>query len=212
MSLSNYSFEELLPPYLTNTAKGRIRKALEQFFGEKEHIDYSDFYTQQNNNFLLQSDVVHSIVGIDWNFKEKRYETGFSPALLISNSCDVTLDNDRSINGKEAMFAPLISVKNHLEQIKGKGHSDDQVNAFYQTLVKQEFTNLFYLPPNPINKNEYIVRLDKIHWVPQPELAEIIQDLSNNRFISLSHWGYYLYLTKLSLHTCRVPEELERKD
>lgn len=211
MSLSSYSFDEMLPSYLTNTAKGRIKVALEQFFSDKDHIDYSDFYTLEKHSFLMQSDILHSIVGIDWNAVERRYETGFIPALLVSNSCDVTLENDRSINSKEALFAPIIPVKEYLEYAKGDGSSEAQVTNFYNILKRQEYTNLFYLPNNPVNGKDYIVRLDKIHWVPQTELVETLRDLDNQRFISLSDWGYYLYLTKLSLHTCRVPEEIERK-
>jgi hypothetical protein len=211
MSLSDYSFDQMLPSYLTNTAKGRIKEALEQFFDDKEYISYNGFYTKEKHEYLMQSDVVHSVVGIDWNAEEKKYITGFVPALLISNSCDVALENDRSLNSKEALFAPIISVDTHLNFAKDNGSTVEQVDNIYRTLRRQEYTNLFYLPPNPVNGKDYIVRLDKIYWVPQTELIEILSDLDKNRFISLSDWGYYLYITKLSLHTCRIPEEIERK-
>ncbi len=211
MSLNNYSFDQMLPSYLTNTAKGRIKEALEQFFDDTEQINYADFYTLEEHNFLMQSDVVHSVVGIDWDVNERTYTSGFIAALLISNSCDVTIENNRTVNSKEALFAPITLVESYLTLARENGASEEQLNTFRNTLQRQEYTNLFYLPPNPVNQKDYIVRLDKIHWVPQTELTGIISDLDNERFISLSDWGYYLYLTKLSLHTCRVPEELERK-
>ncbi len=211
MISSDYSFEQMLPSYLTNTAKGRIKDALEQFFGDKENINYDDFYTQEHHDFLMQSDMMHSVIALDWNSGNRTYDTGYSPAILISNSCDVTLENNRSINNKEALFAPIISVENYLNFAKARGSSTPQLETFYTTLKKQEYTNLFYLPANPLNKQEYIVRLDKIYWLPRNELVETVKDLKNQRFASLSDWGYYLYLTKLSLHICRVPEEIERR-
>ncbi len=212
MGLNDYSFDQLLPGYLTNVEKGRIRDSLEQFFDRPEKINYNGFYSMEGQNFLMQSDILHSVSGIDWNEEQNTYTTGYSPALLISNSCDVSTENNRSINSKEALFAPLISVKLHLQSLHEAGYRADQIQRFHTTLAKQEYTNLLYLPPNPINHEEYIVRLDRIYWVPQTQLVNIVNDLNGHRFVSLSDWGYYLYLTKLSLHTCRVPEEIERRN
>jgi hypothetical protein len=211
MALSSFSFDQMLPSYFTSIDKSRIRKALEQFFEDKDKLDYTDFFSQEKETFLMQSDVVHSVVGIDWNDEEGRYKTGYTPAILISNSCDVTIENDRTINSKEALFAPIMSVADHLRLWTERGSTPQQLDNFQRTLKRQEYTNLFYLPPNPVNGKDYMVRLDKIHWVPQTQLKGVIEDLENNRFISLSDWGYYLFLTKITLHVCRVPEEIERR-
>lgn len=212
MNLRSYSLNELLPSYLTDTAKGRIQDALGQFSEDNSNtIDYTGFYSYEKQALLIQSDVVHSIPGIDWDTNTKQFISGFIPAILISNSCDVSLENERSLNNKEALFAPIVPVKDYVELGNRKGYSNSQLDSFYTTLKKQAYTNLLYLPQNEINSQEYIVRLDKINWVPQTELMEIIHDLENKRFISLSDWGYYLFITKLSIHLCRVPEEIERR-
>ena len=159
----------------------------------------------------MQSDLVHSVPGIDWDTQTKQFISGYIPALLISNSCDVTVENDRSVNNKEALFAPIIPLDNYLGLKRDLGYTDQQLATFYTALKKQSYTNLIYFPKNEINGQEYIVRLDKISWVPQTALIDMLKDLDNQRFISLSDWGYYLFITKLSVHLCRVPEEIERR-
>ena len=212
MSINDYTFDKLLPPYLTDVDKGRIKAGLDQFLKGQDEIDYDGFYSYQNHNVLMQSDLVHSIISIDWDELGQRFKTGYIPGILVSNSCDVNLENKRSINNKEALFAPITPLRDYIESAREDKYSEDQIISFYDRLKKQDHTNLFYLPPNHINGREYIVRLDKIWWVPQTELIKIFEDINNSRFLSLSDWGYYLFLTKLSLHTCRVPEELERRN
>jgi hypothetical protein len=212
MSLEDYTFDKLLPPYLTNTDKGRIRAGLDQFLKGKDEIDYSEFYSYHSHSVLMQSDLIHSIISIDWDEENRKYKTGYTPGILISNSCDVSLENKRHINNKEALFAPIIPLQDYLKMAREDDYSDRQISGFYDTLTKQEYTNLFYLPPNHINGRAYIVRLDKIWWVPQTELIQIFENIDNSRLLSLSDWAYYLFLTKLSLHTCRVPEEIERRN
>lgn len=212
MSLEKHSFDRLLPAYLTSTDKRRIRSALSQFFERETEINYAEFYSHHSHSVLMQSDLIHSIISIDWDDENRSYRTGYSPGILISNSCDVSLENVRSINNKEALFAPIISLLDFQQGLKEDNRSDAEIISFTNVLKRQEYTNLFYLPPNHLNHKDYIVRLDKIHWVPQTELGEIIKDLEYHRLLSLSDWGYYLFLTKLSIHTCRVPEDLERRN
>ena len=215
MSIFDSSFENLLPSYLLNTDKSRIKKGLEQFFlpenRQKEKV-YVDFYLLSPQDYLMQSDVLNSIRSIDWDDNIKDYITGFTPAVLLSNSCDISTENIRGLNKKEVLFAPIVPLDEIIKDYKESRFSVDQISTFQTTLKNQEYTNLFYLPPNEKNKKEYVVYLDKIFWHPVSELKKVIDNLNESRFISLSHFGHYLFITKLSIHLCRVPEELERRD
>ncbi len=208
MILSDYLFEELLTPALLSANKGRIKAALNQFFQpEKTEISYDLFYSNNASEFLMQSDVLPSLKIIDWNSEKEEFENGFSPVMIISNSCDFAKDNERPLNQKDALFAPLIPLDDWVNELYVEFNLQ-QINSFLHALKRQEHTNLFYLPLNNINKKEYIVRLDRIYWLPQSQL----KDIAANRFISLSQWGHYLFLTKVALHMCRVPETQERFD
>jgi len=209
MILSETAFEELLPPYLHDITKNRIRNALSQFSGAKE-IDYSDFYSAENTDFLMQGDILHSVKGIMWDEGSGEVQSGYNPAMLISNSCDVSIENIRSVNQKDALFAPIVPLEEYISDRKAAGFKEDQIQGFLNRLRKQEFTNLFYLPSNPINKKEYLARFDRIYWLPLILLQDAINEIEKARFISLSQWGWYLFMVKLSLHNSRVPETVER--
>jgi hypothetical protein len=211
MILSNQAFDELLPPYLHEIAKGRIRNALSQFTLEGD-IDYSEFYNTSDHDFLMQADMLNSVKGVLWDEKSGEVESGYHPAMLISNSCDVTVDNTRLLNQKDALFAPIIPLNVYVDDCIKEGFTKEQINGFLNALRKQEYTNLFYLPPNPINQREYFVRLDRIYWLPISQFKNTMENLKDSKFLSLSHWAWYLFLVKLSLHTCRVPETIERPE
>lgn len=211
MILSSQAFNELLPPYLHEITKGRIRNALSQFTLEG-NIDYSGFYTVSGNDYLMQADILNSVRGILWDENSEELESGFNPAMLISNSCDVSVENIRSLNQKDALFAPIVPLDVYVDDCLKEGFTRDQIDSFLNVLRKQEYTNLFYLPPNPINQLEYFVRLDRIYWLPISQLNQTMQNLKDSRFLSLSQWAWYLFLVKLSFHTCRVPETIERPE
>jgi hypothetical protein len=210
MILSGQNFDQLLPAYLHETTKRRIDSALSQFETDNE-IDYSDFFSHLESEYLMQSDVVSSIKGIEWDEVLMDYMSGFNPAVLISNTCDIFEGNVRAVNPKEALFAPIIPLNEYIKDCKEEGYTDDQLISFKDTLIKQKFTNLFYLPPNYRNNKAYIVRLDKIYWSPASQVNVVTSDLKGQRYLSLSQWGFYLFLVKLSVHICRAPEEIEER-
>jgi len=115
---------------------------------------------------------------------------------------------------KEAVVAPLAPLNEFLNDYQQLSeNNEEQLKQFVLGLKRQEITNILYLPPNEHNGIDYIVRLDKISWIPRNELRKIFESLASahtQRFISLSDWGYYLLITKLTSHFCRVPEEAER--
>ena len=73
-------------------------------------------------------------------------------------------------------------------------------------IKKQFYSNLLYLPPTK-NSKEYIVLLDDICQISRQELNNLMDDIPNNRIDVLDHFGYYLFVFKLSYHLCRLPEE-----
>lgn len=212
--LSQYRFEDLLPYYLTTVEKQRLKLGVEQFinFETKEKaLDYSSFYLKNPPEYLMQSDMLNSVKLVAWDDESKDFVSGFTPSVFVSNTCDVNNDNTRSINNKEAMFAPIIELEQYFNDLRDEGYSSSQITSFHNTLKQQDFSNLFYLPKNEKNGTEYIVFFDKISWSPIDELIKD-ESINNIRFISLSNFGFYLFILKLSYHFCRVPEEIDRKE
>ncbi len=212
MSYQGEQWFNYLPEYLLETGKGRIKEGLSQFIDPvergKEKV-YENFYLQMQKDHFMQGDLFHSIKTIEWKDESEDYCSKYTPAMLVSNSCDVAIENERLID-KEALFAPVINLKEYFEELKKAGKSDEQIKTIYSKLKQQEYSNLFYLPADPITTSEYIVFLDNIWWFPATEVHKKFAKIKEERFLSLTDWAFYLFISKISFHFCRVPEEKER--
>lgn len=212
MAFGDFLFEESLPPYLLLTDKTKIKKGLSQFFEpqhrQKEKV-YDNFYLEKGAEYFMQGDLINSIPMIEWNSETGQYETGFSRVLLMSNSCDVAPENNRLLD-KEALFAPVIPLTEYFDDLREDGCTEDNIMTIYNNLKSQQYTNLFYLPPDSIHHNEYVVFFDKVNWHPSTEFQKKLNKIHEERFLSLDHFGFYLLITKISFHFCRVPEEKDR--
>ena len=206
--------ESFLPPYLTDTQKSRLKVGLLQFSvnrGEEKasaEIDYSNFTSKQDSDYFKQSDIVREIryPFLNGNYD---YEKKYTDAIILSNTCDVSDENPHNLNEKQAVFAPIIKLDLLLEELNNNSDfSSDQIRSFQNELKLQRISNLFYINDN--GENEFVAILDKIFWFPTKELNEYLENISDNKIFSLTMFGYYLYLLKVSFHFCRFPESLDR--
>jgi len=201
----------ILPPYLLDADKGRIKRGLAQFIDPQERGKekiYESFYLKDSQKYFMQGDLLNSIRTVEWDSEKEDYYSAYTTAMLVSNSCDVSVDNLRLL-GKEALFAPVFELNEFFKELKSVGKSEAQIKTIHSKLKQQEYTNLFYLPGDH-NGVEYIVFLDKICWYPATEIHKKLENIEKERFLSLSDWAFYLLVTKVALHFCRVPEKMER--
>ena len=103
-------FLRFLPTYLTNEEKGRLNQALEQFKEERGKIwsqkHTTHFYSQKKFDFFLQGDLLSQIRYPAWNKQDKTFDKVYVNAIILSNTCDLDLANDRAIT-KEVVLAPI---------------------------------------------------------------------------------------------------------
>ena len=210
MSFSDAQLDSLLPSYLTQTDKGRIGKGLSQFFNSNSSdIRYENFYLHSPPDYFLQADLIESLPFIEWNTDKQEYVTGFSPVMIISNSCDLQLNHEHLV-AKQGLFAPVAPMEEYLDDLRNNGLEEVKISSISNNLKNQLYSNIFYLPPCPPDGIEFIVFLDRIMWHPVKEFNRKLSEIDTERYVSLDNFGYYLFITKLSYHFCRVPEELER--
>jgi hypothetical protein len=207
------NFDLILPNYLINEDKTRLRDALKQFTinNKGKEINYSDFYKSYGHAYFMQSDLVKEIRMSLWNDDEAVFEKVYSDAIIISNTCDISFENKHNLNSKQCLFAPLIDFNEYVNDLASSGYEKDKLEQFIQTVKAQLVTNLFYLPMFHQKSKEYIVFLDNIFWFPVNELNSYIGNIDENRISSLSHFGHYLFILKLSYHLCRLPEQCDRE-
>lgn len=208
-----FDWEKRLPNYLTWPEKDRLKRALEQFLlneaGKKSKIQYSNFYLSRPQDFIYQGDLFHSVSLPFWDSKTKTFETDFSPAILLSNSCDASPGNERNIP-KQVVFAPIIPFSEFEIDVR-QGRSKEKVESILNQVRNQLVSNLLFLP-NPKNQEDgFIAFFDKAFSLPTNAIPSLFSDLKKERYLTLDNFGSYLLIVKLSFHFCRVPEEVERR-
>ncbi|TYZ12709.1 hypothetical protein FY528_05310 [Hymenobacter lutimineralis] len=220
MAFSVTEIARLFPSFLTDTEKTRINQGLSQFDASLASSSklYTDFYTAGSPAYLLQGDLLPSMRLPVWQAQQGTYAKGHTNALLIANTCDVdVVGNPRNVP-KEIGFVQLIPLADFLARLERTfqaqqlplGTIRSKLQNIESELRGQLLTNVFYLPAVPGGLPEQVALLDRPFWFPAAELAQISQVLLSNRLASLSQWGYYLFILKLSYHLCRLPEERDR--
>lgn len=210
----------LFPAFLSATEKTRITEGLSQFAESIATTPklYTDFYATGVPNYLLQGDLLPQIRLPIWQPSTGLFAKGNIDALLIANTCDVdVIGNSRNV-AKEISFVPLVPLSNFLTNLERKLHSQHlppatvrvKLQSIEKELRNQLLTNVFYLPASPSGLPEQVALLDRPFWFPSSELVSIGPALLTNRMATLSQWGYYLFILKLSYHLCRLPEERDR--
>ena len=206
-------FEKILPSYLVEADKTRLKEALRQFTIEERanEINYSNFYRSYDHAYFMQSDLIKEIRVSKWDDESAVFQKGYTDAIIISNTCDISFENKRDVNTKQCLFAPLIDFNEYLADLEKAGYSKDKIISFSQNVKAQLRTNIFYLPVHFKEGKEYIVLLDNIFWFPTAELNSYIDNIDENRITSFTHFGFYLFILKLSYHLCRLPEQCDRE-
>jgi len=214
MSFKETKWDILLPSYLVDTEKDRLKQYLLQFFDPKHRENekrYDNFYHTSPPNYFLQGDLIKSIPSVFWDYQKGQYSFQKSPVILLSNTCDVNEDNER-LQEKQAIYAPITYLDFYLNALKEIGLTDEQIKSTYVNLRNQTYSNIFYLPPILKNGKEAVILFDTLYSQPATILQESLSKINTDRIASLSHFGLYLLLSKLSYHFCRVPENDDRKE
>jgi len=206
-----FNWENILPSYLTENLKGRLRFSLEQFkerSGGKE-IQYNDFYKSNVLPYFMQADLIVEIRYPYWDGKE--YSKKYTDAIILSNSCDLSNENERTVNVKQCVLAPTLDLDKFVESLQ-ETQSQNQIDNFIKAIRLQEITNIFYLPPDPKESKERIVLFDKVFWIDVKVLTALIPTITEERIATLNHFGLYLFIVKMTYHFCRFPEENDRPE
>jgi len=124
--------------------------------------------------------------------------------IVLSNSCDVSPDNQRVIPPK-ITFAPIVRLSKLKERFQSSGLRPDQIESRLQAIKSQSITNMFYLPADGPLDEEHVALLDDLHSMP----LEVHRE-SAKKLFTLSMVGFYLFVFKLSVHFCRLQENVDR--
>jgi hypothetical protein len=190
-----------LPQYLSDDEQKRLREELAKFpmDGTKETI-----YTNalKNADYLLQGDGIDSMPFISFpDLKIKEV-----PALLLSNTCDMSVDNKR-MNLSRIMYAPILNFDKYEKSLR-KNFPKDKVDNHLKDIREQHVSQILFLPKGGNLAYDGIVFFDRAISLPLSE--DVVNGMCGRKLFTFSNFGFYLFLLKLSIHFTRIQEKIDR--
>ena len=91
--------------------------------------------------------------------------------------------------------------------LKNAGLDQKQIEAKVVAIKEQRVTSLVYFPKGAALEEDYVALRDDIHTVPS---QAFIARNEKTKLFALSNVGFYLFVLKLSVHFCRLHEEVVR--
>lgn len=192
-----------LPKYLSPDNEEKLLKDLIDF---PENIDSRmyEFYDKQES-IIYQGDCLNDMLII--NLPDTKIKK--SKAVILSNTCDIDKENKRKFNSN-ILYTPIIDLDKYRELlIANKKYKEETINSHLDEIKKQKITQIFYLPPSSDIPEERIIFFDRICSCDSRYIDR--DNVSAIRLFSLSQYGFYLFLYKLSIHFTRIHEGVDRK-
>ncbi len=195
------NFSLFLPKYLSPDTENRLLADLKEFPGNIDQKFYG-FYGKLDA-VVYQGDALTGLPYI--NFPDPRIEP--LTCVVLSNTCDVEPSNQRKYSSS-IVYSPVINIAKYKKLLIDKEiYSPSVLEAHLGAIRRQEITQIFYLPSYS-DMPESIVFLDRLcHCDSNFVLRD---DVSSRRLFSLSQYGFYLFLYKLSIHFTRFHESVDR--
>jgi hypothetical protein len=199
MEIKLESIREQIPYYLTESQKAWLVKALNDF---QNYHGNSNYYLDKYHDELLQGD--------GWTkLQMRRFETGERGTILgivLSNTCDVSSDNKRDLPAK-VTFAPLIPLDRYVNLLEKCGVNSDRIHNQVESIKKQAITSVFFLPAGSGLEKDHIALLDELYSMPTKVFES---ETAKSKKFTLSLFGFYLFIFKISVHFCRFGEDIAK--
>jgi len=192
-----------LPKFLSSESDKELFEGIKSF---PHNID-SRIYTNylENTNLVYQGDGIRGMLVI--NLPETLIKP--APSIILSNTYDIEIENQRMFPS-QIVYAPILNLEKYIKTLFTKGNkSKEQIESHLISIKKQEITQIFYLPKLEGKLEESLVFLDRVLNISNKFISR--DNLKNNRLFTLSDYGAYLFLLKLSIHFTRIKDKVERK-
>lgn len=192
-----------LPKFLSTDAEEELFDALKQF---PQSIVEERFYTTNlaENDIFFQGDGICDMLVVNLPDTSIRQ----APCFLLSNTCDMATENLR-LFPSQIVYAPIFNLEKYHSRLLLSSKKDKaQIGNHIDAIRKQRITQILYLPELSGKIKESIVFLDRVQNCPNTYVDA--SSIPNRRLFTLSDYGAYLLLLKLSIHFTRIQDRVER--
>jgi len=194
--LNSDDIKKYLPQFLSGGSQSELFSCLRDFPKNIDQRFYSDVVLSIDS--VVQGDGLSELLFVEW--KSLRFNK--APAIVLSNSCDISEENPR-YTMPFACYCPIISFTKYLQKLKDSGID---VNNLEKDIKAQRMTSMFYLPKGQNLVEDKIVLLDRVQSCPNSNE----QKQNAKKLFSLSNYGFYLFLLKISIHFTRIRDGIDR--
>ena len=192
-----------LPKYLSTESERELYKSLQDF---PNSIDQRMYTTHlKDEHTVFQGDGLHDLPAV--NLPDTQIKKVL--AIVLSNTCDIDPANKRNFPS-QIVYAPIVGLKKYTALLKhALLNSEERITGHLESIRKQYVTQILYLPRLEGSLDESIVFLDRVYHISNDYVDR--DKLKTSRVFTLSDYGNYLFLFKLSLHFTRIQDKVERK-
>jgi len=197
-------FEEIkkyLPKYLSEESTKGLFEDLKAFPDNVNNRFYGNVL--DNEVIIFQGDGIRDLLVI--NLPDTKIEP--FPVMVISNTCDIAPENERKIEPK-ILYCPILRISRFETQLKNNKIRDEQISQYLKEIKEQRISSIFYLPKGGQLPEDCIALLDNINNCKISFVKN--EEVPGRRLFSLSNYGFYVLLFKLSIHFTRIRETVER--
>lgn len=196
-------FKIYLPKFLSAESDKELFEGLKSFPNNLDSRMYSNYL--EDTPIIYQGDGIKDLLVINLPESEMRP----TPSIILSNTCDIDLENQRLFSS-QVVYAPIFNLEKYQNAILSKGNkSAKQIDSHIDSVRRQEITQIFYLPKLDGKIDESIVFLDRVLNLPNKYISR--QNLTDSRLFTLSNYGAYIFILKLSIHFTRIKDKVDRK-
>lgn len=190
-----------LPKYLSTENYEQLISELHAF---PTNIDKRMFTFGLERDIIYQGDGLRDMPIV--NIEDLSLGVKYRPCMVISNTCDMDLANSRLLP-TTILYTPIILLTNYIHILEQYGATADKIKNHISDVKAQKVSNIFYLPSTG-DMEESIVFLDRLLHVSQKYVDRNTVD--ERRLFSLSDYGFYLFMFKMSIHLSRIRENVNR--
>ena len=202
-------FEEIkkyLPQHLSSSAQNELFKDLNGFPHNIDQRIYSSELAKQKN--IFQGDGITELLYI--NFPDTNI--GEVPGIILSNTCDIDPANKRFM-ALRMVYTPIFNLAKYEQSlitihVESGQKSIQAIKSHISDIKKQYISHIFYLPKGGKLKNDSILFFDRINNCPSDLIDS--KSIPDKRIFTLSNYGFYLFLFKLSVHFTRIRDGVSR--
>lgn len=186
-----------LPKFLTPDQNNSILGGIKDFPKNLDKRMYLDF----KDNAVLQGDGVRDLLVVNLPDKEIRE----APVMVISNTCDIFMQNERLFE-MNICYTPIMYLEKYIAILKEENAEEQgvKIENHIRDIREQRITNIFFLPKGGKLEYDSIVYFDRINSCSREYIDD--ERIKDMRLFTLSDYGLYLFVLKMSVHFCRITE------